>query len=129
MGIQFFESRSITARRLKSDYEGQNVLVEGFIEQVDGCGVTLESNRKQIKHPASGIIMPGLKIPNWEEVIKTVTKAAMKMERIGYIGWDVAVTENGCELIEENINYPGTNIIQMDGFECYGKLQKFLSSK
>ena len=38
---------------------------------------------------------------------------------IGYIGWDMAVTPDGVELIEGNYNWPGGNIIQFDGVGKY----------
>jgi len=48
-------------------------------------------------------------------------------EHIGYIGWDLAITEDGVEFIEGNINYPGNTIIQLDGPAAYPRLKKFMA--
>ena len=59
--------------------------------------------------------MPGFKIPNWNNLIIEITKAAKKNSKIGYVAWDVAILENGIEIIEANINYPGVVSVQLDG--------------
>ena len=70
--------------------------------------------------------MPGFNIPNWDKVLNMVRSAALVMKNVGYIGWDIAILEDGCEIIEANVNYPGTNIIQLDGFQAYDKIREFL---
>lgn len=70
--------------------------------------------------------MLGFRIPNWNKVLDTVCQAAKVMGRVGYIGWDIAVLEDGCEIIEANVNYPGTNIIQLDGFNAYEAVLTFI---
>lgn len=75
-----------------------------------------------LRHPTTGTVMPGLCIPHWDEVKRAVTEAMYMSRNVGYIGWDVAVTPDGIELVEGNINYPGNNIIQIDGPGAYARL-------
>ena len=68
---------------------------------ISGMGKDLDNNY-YLKHPSTGIIMPGYQIPNYDSVIKFVTDAAMQNPKARWIGWDVAVTPRGCEMIEGN---------------------------
>ncbi len=96
----------------------------GFIT---GPGITLTGS-DIVRHPTSGHIMPGLVIPHWETLLETVRRAAMLNPRIGYVGWDLAVTEDGIELIEGNINYPGTTTIQLDGPGALERIRSLMNS-
>ena len=55
-----------------------------------------------VRHPMSGHIIPGTQIPRWQDVCDLVTEAAKKLPEVGYIGWDVAVSDDGICLIEGN---------------------------
>lgn len=55
-----------------------------------------------IEHPLTGIKIKGIKIPYFDEIIDMVTKAVTNRKIEGYIGWDIAVSETGPELIEVN---------------------------
>lgn len=65
-------------------------------------------------HPGTGIEMPGFKIPMWDKVIECVYKGMDMVKSLGYIGWDIALTPDGPEIIEGNFSWPGGNIIQFD---------------
>jgi hypothetical protein len=56
-------------------------------------------------HPVTGVKLTGFQVPFWPEIIDLVKSAASKAKRNRSIGWDVAVTENGPELIEGNHNW------------------------
>ena len=43
-------------------------------------------------HPGTDICMIGRKIPYWSEVKEICVKAALKLPKCRYIGWDVAIT-------------------------------------
>lgn len=58
------------------------------------------------EHPITGQKIIGFKIPDFEKAKQLVCKAAKEINEVGYIGWDVAVTEKGPALIEGNC-YPG----------------------
>lgn len=56
---------------------------------------------KFVHHPVSGILLPGLVVPNWDKVLKVIREAAMVSPNIGP-AWDVAVSETDVTLIEAN---------------------------
>lgn len=57
-----------------------------------------------ILHPGTNKCMLGYKVPNWEKVIDSCLKAQSMLPQCRYISWDVAITEDGIELIEGNHN-------------------------
>ena len=72
-----------------------------------------------MRHPRSGVILPGLRIPRWPEVLELVTAAARKLPEVGYIGWDVAVSDDGLCLIEGNecANVVGAQVTSQHGIK------------
>ena len=57
---------------------------------------------KYIKHPCTDKVIKGFVIPRWEQVVDLLQKAGMLVDGVGYVGWDVAITEKGPVLIEGN---------------------------
>ncbi len=49
-----------------------------------------------------------------------------RMPELGYVGWDIAVTPKGAELIEGNCHWPGGNIIQLDKIGKYPLIKECL---
>ena len=70
------------------------------------------NEHQYVKHPLTGVQFLGFQIPYWEEAVALVKKAHAKMPEIRLIGWDIAITQTGVELVEAN-NRPGTPITQM----------------
>ena len=68
-------------------------------------------NRVFTRHPVTGVELIGFQVPNYDQVKQTVCQAAKVVPQVRYVGWDVAVTPQGCDLIEGN-EYPGHLIIQ-----------------
>lgn len=64
-----------------------------------------------VVHPVTNEKVMGFKIPYWKEVIKLVQKASVIVDGIGYVGWDIAITDNGPILIEGNTS-PGSLVLQ-----------------
>ncbi len=64
------------------------------------------------KHPVSGTKINGFQIPFFEEAKKMVIEAAKLSKNVRYVGWDVAITNNGPTLVEGN-QYPGHDIYQV----------------
>ena len=58
------------------------------------------------KHPETDAEFKGFQIPFWKETLEMLEKATRTMYQVRYVGWDIAITENGPILIEGN-NDPG----------------------
>ncbi len=65
-------------------------------------------------HPVTGFKFEGIKIPFMKETIELCEKAALEVPNIRLIGWDIAITKDGPEIIEVN-PYP-----------CYTNYQYYL---
>lgn len=63
-------------------------------------------------HPATGTPIPGYPLPCWQESVEMCLEAAQVVPGLGYVGWDVAVSPDGPQLIEGN-HFPGHDILQM----------------
>lgn len=61
-------------------------------------------------HPDTQVAIKGFEIPYFKEGLEIVRRAGHDVN--GYIGWDVAICENGPVLIEGNID-PGNRLVQM----------------
>ena len=84
---------------------------------IEGPGINEVLNSKNyFYHPGSDKLVVGMKIPMWDRVLEVVTEAAKKIPQVRYIGWDIAITNDGVELIEGN-NYPYTGTFEIMGIE------------
>ena len=92
---------------------------------ISGPGKSLDMESSLILNPSCGQVMPGFRIPHWDTLLEQVKKAAYIPKHVGYVAWDVAITESGIELVEGNVNDPGVTIIQLNG-GVYHKLRNFL---
>lgn len=63
-------------------------------------------------HPVTGKQIIGLQIPNWDMAISTVKSAHKRLPQCLLYGWDIAITENGVDIVEAN-NKPGCRIMQV----------------
>lgn len=93
----------------------------------DGCDY---NDNIYIVHPETGIHFKGFQIPMWDEVLKMLERAAARVPQIGYVGWDVAITENGPVIIEGNNDggYVGYQLADLcNGHGQKEVYQKFLS--
>ena len=68
---------------------------------IKGAGRDL-ANNEYLEHPSTGIYMPGVQIPCWREAVKFVNEVAAFNPKARFIGWDVAITPEGCDMIEGN---------------------------
>lgn len=62
-------------------------------------------------HPQTGIELKGFKVPMFEQVNDLVMKLSEVVPQIGYVGWDICITENGPVVIEGN-EFPGYDVYQ-----------------
>ncbi len=63
------------------------------------------------KHPATGTVIKGFEIPYFQEALNMIRDAIETRRLEGYIGWDVAIAEDGPLLIEIN-TMPGVGGLQ-----------------
>ena len=64
------------------------------------------------KHPETGFDLVGFKVPLFEECGELAKTVAKLIPQVGYVGWDIAVTEKGPVLIEGN-PFPGHDLTQL----------------
>ncbi len=67
------------------------------------------------KHPYTNTDIVGFTIPMWDTIIKTVTAAAKVCPEVGYVGWDIALSEDSVQIIEGNC-FPGHDILQLPAY-------------
>lgn len=107
----------------------------GSIYEVDlktGAVCTFGQSKADAKsyfHPGTGIMMLGYEIPYWDKVIHTCEQAAEHLPQVRIIGWDVAITKEGVELIEGNHN-PDYELLEFLGSTgYYEKINKLTNAK
>ena len=73
---------------------------------VEGKGVYSDVTKNDVTvHPVSGIKIVGFQLPFWSECLNMVKEAALTFPENKSIGWDVAITNSGPELLEGNHNW------------------------
>lgn len=77
-------------------------------------------------HPQTDIFMLGREIPNWDKVCEGIKQAHAMLPGCRFIGWDVAVTKDGIELIEGNHN-PDYELLEFFGTKGWYSKIKSLS--
>lgn len=79
------------------------------------CGVNIDTGEVETngytefgdvfeRHPNTGIVFKGYKIDCWNEMLSMGKELAQVIPEVRYIGWDLALTENGWVIIEGNEN-------------------------
>ena len=95
-------------------------LKTGFIV---GYGIDKQGGR-HIVHPGTDFTMPGFKIPKYAELLKLIDTICRVDSKVRFVGWDIALTPNGFELIEMNCP-AGHDFLQTFG-KSFGKTIKDL---
>lgn len=67
----------------------------------DEHGIT-SLQRTMKEHPDTKFVFKGYQFPYWEEVKDCIINAAQKIDELGFIGWDLAYSESGPQIIEVN---------------------------
>lgn len=57
-------------------------------------------------HPISNHKIVGFKVPMFNEAVNLVKECAKIIPEVAYVGWDVAISENGPVIVEGNC-FPG----------------------
>lgn len=66
-------------------------------------------------HPMIKVPFKDLKIPYVKEAFEMCIEAALEVPEVRYVGWDVAITENGPVMMEGN-EWPSYGLIQFNKF-------------
>lgn len=107
------------ALRIGTDSFIDNYSAGGLVCSVDlKTGRTVDEAENYLgdrfsQHPISGTALKSFQIPCWNDVLQYVFNMATSYE-LNYVAWDIAVEEDGPELVEAN---PGgmINVIQIAG--------------
>ncbi len=81
---------------------------DGAISAPAYCSRT---GRYYFTHPVSGTELVGFRIPFYNEALELIRNAAVIVDGINYVGWDIAITPDGPVLIEGN-TVPGYDVSQ-----------------
>lgn len=74
--------------------------------EINGPAVYSDITKQEEKvHPVTNQPIIGFTVPHWNEVLEMIRKASLLHPENKSIGWDIAVTEKGPELIEGNHNW------------------------
>lgn len=104
--------------------------VDNFSQGGIGCGIKADGQLRNIgydrygnkvcKHP-DGFQFEECVVPNYDKVVDTVKKAALRVPMFGVASWDFAVDEDGIPvLIEYNVGGGGIDIHQFNNGPLYG---------
>lgn len=88
----------------------------GLLAVIDEDGVIRKpvldkDNNVYTKHPMTNTSIVGFKIPRFNEIISLCEKLALVTPEIGLTGWDIAVSDDGLDVVEGN-QIPGYDIYQ-----------------
>lgn len=73
---------------------------------VYGSGVYSDITKNDVDvHPVTGVRIIGFKVPYWGKVLDMARNAALFTADNRSVGWDIAITSEGPELIEGNHNW------------------------
>lgn len=105
---------------------GMAVIVDMETGKISSPGAD-KAGKAYERHPMTGVELAGCQIPLYRESVELVKKAAMHIPELGYIAWDVAITETRPLIIEAN-HFPGHDIYQFQvhlGPDRMGLLPRF----
>lgn len=77
-----------------------------------GYSVYMGERKTHMTHPETNHQLVGFELPMVQECIDMAYAAAKALPQVGYVGWDIAVTEQGPVLIEGN-PFPGHDLLQL----------------
>lgn len=140
-----------TVRIVTARYNGRTIILSAFLrvggegQQVDNFhhggvvyhldiesgqvmlpGKDYLSEHTYLRHPTTGVFMPGFQVPHWDMVVEQSRAIAEKAFPVGLVAWDVAVKDDGIEFIEANVNLPGPTAMQLYGPGIYDRLKALI---
>lgn len=87
-----------------------------------------ERNIRYASHPDSGITFKGYQLPQWDSMLAVCKEMSAKINKVKYIGWDMAHTDQGWVVIEGNgmSQMIGPQIVWQYGIKA--ELEAYISS-
>ena len=79
---------------------GSAVLIDMETGKLTGKGMDKKLTERECS--VTGIRFDGYEVPYWEEIKAMVLEAALVNDQIHFVGWDVAIAEDGPLIIEGN---------------------------
>jgi hypothetical protein len=102
-----------TGTSITDNYSEGGIACPVNIEMGKLCGAAYDINCAKYEiHPYSKIQFAGFQIPNFNKCIEAITEIAYIEPGARYVGWDIALTPGGIELLEGNIP-PGQDLTQI----------------
>lgn len=114
-----FELQNAILRSGQGNKPVDNICAGGVVSWIDiDTGLVVSPfcdlmDKRVLKHPLTGTIMIGKKIPLWERVKATAIEGAKKISHVKYTSWDIAVIKNEEIAIIEGNTYGNFNIQQV----------------
>ena len=96
-----------TVLKMGKDGEVDNNCAGGLTTYPDDNGLCINPATNELRehfdvHPVTGTKIVGFQIPLYEEALELSRQAAKVVPQIRYVGWDVAIAEDGPLIIEGN---------------------------
>lgn len=94
---------------------GTKAMVDNYYQGSIAAGVDVKTGRictdgvdyagnVYKEHPYSGRAFNGFQIPHWEDLVELIRVAAAVHPESPYVGWDIAISQSGPEIVEGNHN-------------------------
>lgn len=119
--------------KISTDYSYiDNLSTGGFVYPVnletgsiDKTGISYYDSMCPRIHPITKEEIVGIKIPFFEELKNEIRILSKKFPDFRYLGWDIAITEEGFDIIELNVS-PGTKLLQADNKGKYNIIKSLI---
>lgn len=119
-----FEIQNAVLRTGQGNRPVDNLSSGGMASRIDiDTGIVVSPfcdviGKRLLRHPLTGTILIGQKIPLWDKVKATAIEAAGKISRVKYTSWDIAVIKNNdVAIVEGNTygNFQNQQVIEQAG--------------
>jgi hypothetical protein len=67
------------------------------------------------QHPDTGAQITGVTVPEWGQVRDLSLELMNAFPEMSHVGWDLAVSDRGVQIIEGNGNMPALDLFQFHG--------------
>ena len=124
-----FEIQNAVLRTGQGNRPVDNLSSGGMASRIDiDTGIVVSPfcdviGKRLLRHPLTGTILIGQKIPLWDKVKATAIEGARRISRVRYTSWDIAVIKNNDVAIVEGNTYG--NFQNQQGIEQAGVWEQY----